>query len=139
MTINHHNPSTLYEAHGFSHAVSASGRRMVFIGGQVATDREHGMLGLGDYEKQAEVSMRNVGHALSAAGVPISDLVQLSIYIVENTPERQEAALSGLGAAAAELRLRRTAMKIIGVQSLGEPDALVELDGVAVTDAPLPG
>lgn len=138
MTVNHHNPATLYKTHGFSHAVSASGSRLVFIGGQVATDPDHTVLGLGDYEKQGEVSMRNVGSALAAAGVPISDLVQLSIYIVDNTPERQEAVLSGLGVAAVDLRLRRTAMKIIGVQSLGEPDALVELDGVAVTDAPLP-
>lgn len=138
MTINHHNPATLYAAHGFSHAVSASGSRLVFIGGQVASDAEHNILAPGDYETQGELAMRNIGHALDAAGTPITDLAQLSVYIVDNTPERQEATLTGLGAAAAELRLRRTAMKVIGVQSLGHPDALVELDGLAVTDASLP-
>lgn len=137
MSISHHNPDTLYEAHGFSHAVSATGTRLVFVGGQVASSQGNEILGLGDYEVQGELAMQNVAFALTAAEAPVKDLAQLSVYIVDNTPDRQKAVLEGLGRAAADMRLRRTAMKIIGVQSLGSPDALVEIDAIAVTDSPL--
>jgi enamine deaminase RidA (YjgF/YER057c/UK114 family) len=110
---------------------------MVFVGGQVASSQGNEILGLGDYEVQGELAMHNVAFALTAAEAPVKDLAQLSVYIVDNTPDRQKAVLEGLGRAAADMRLRRTAMKIIGVQSLGSPDALVEIDAIAVTDSPL--
>lgn len=132
MTITIANPATLYLPQGYAHAVVAEGSRVVFVGGQVASDLDGQVVHTGDYEAQAELTMRNFAAAVAASGATISDVAQLSIYVVDNSPERQEQVYAGFGRASAELGLRRTAMKILGVQALGDPQALVELDGVAI-------
>lgn len=132
MSLERINPDTLYPAHGFAHAVVATGGRTAFIGGQVATDLAGNVLAHGDYRKQGELALRNFAHAVEAAGALVGDVAQLNVYIVDSTPERQEQVLEGVAAAAADIGLRRSAMKILGVQALGDPAALVEFDGVAV-------
>jgi enamine deaminase RidA (YjgF/YER057c/UK114 family) len=127
-------PSTIYPAPASAHVIVASGSRTIYIGGQLASDLAGDVLAEGDYEKQGEIAMRNVALAVEAAGATVADLVQLNVYIVGLTPESQERALAGLGAAAIEVGLRRTTMKVLGVQALGKPGALIELDGIAVID-----
>ena len=134
MSIERVSPATLYPAHGFAHAIVATGSRTVYVGGQVASDLDGGILALGDYEKQGDLALRNVAHALDAAGATMADLVQLNVYVVDGTPEHQKQALAGLASAAADVGLRRVTMKVVGVQALGSPDALVEYDGIAVLD-----
>lgn len=134
MSLERVNPDTLYRAHGFTHAIVATGSRIVFIGGQVATDLAGNLLAEGDYEKQSDIALRNFAHAVDAAGATISDVTQLNVYIVDSTPDRQERVLAGLATAAADIGLRRITMKILGVQALGNPSALVEFDGMAVAD-----
>jgi len=134
VSIERVNPDGLYPAHGFAHAVVATGSRTVFVGGQVASDLAGSILADGDYEKQGEIALRNFALALEAGGATVADLAQLNVYIVDSTPERQQQVLAGLAAAAADLGLRRTTMKILGVQALGDPAALVEYDGIAVLD-----
>lgn len=134
MSLERVNPGTLYPAQGFAHAVVTTGARTVYVGGQVASDLEGGILAPGDYEKQGEIALLNVALALEAAGATAADLVQLNVYVVDGTPEHQKLALAGLATAAAEVGLRRTTMKVLGVQALGSPDALVEYDGIAVLD-----
>jgi len=125
-------PVTLYPAHGFAHAIVASGSRTVFVGGQVASDLAGEVLSLGDYERQSDGALRNFAHAVEACGASVADIVQLNVYIVDSTPARQEQVLAGLASAASDIGLRRPTMKVLGVQALGSPEALVEFDGIAV-------
>lgn len=134
MSIERVNPATLYPADGFAHAIAATGGRTVYVGGQVASDLDGTILAPGDYEKQGDIAMRNVALALAAAGASVDDLVQLNVYVVDGTPDHQKQALAGLASAASELGMRRTTMKVLGVQALGSPEALVEYDGIAVCD-----
>lgn len=134
MSIERVNPATLYPANGFAHAIAATGGRTVYVGGQVASDLDGSILAPGDYEKQGDIAMRNVALALEAAGASVADLVQLNVYVVDGTPDHQKKALAGLASAAGDLGMRRTTMKVLGVQALGSPDALVEYDGIAVCD-----
>jgi enamine deaminase RidA (YjgF/YER057c/UK114 family) len=127
-------PDTLYPAHGFAHAVVATGGRTVYVGGQVATDMAGEVLAAGDYEKQSYIALHNFALALEACGAMIADIVQLNVYIVDSSPARQDKVLAGLASAAAEIGLRRPTMKVLGVQALGSPAALVEFDGIAVCD-----
>lgn len=134
MSVKRISPATLYPAQGFAHAVVATGSRTVYVGGQVASDLDGGILAAGDYEKQGDIALRNVALALEAAGASMADLVQLNVYVVDGTPKHQKQALAGLASAAADVGLRRTTMKVLGVQALGSPDALVEYDAIAVVD-----
>lgn len=134
MTLERVNPETLYPGHGFAHAVVAAGGRTVYVGGQVASDLQGDIVAIGDYEKQGDIALRNVALALEAAGATMGDLVQLNVYVVDGTPEHQKQALAGLASAAGDLGMRRTTMKVLGVQALGSPDALVEYDAIAVVE-----
>lgn len=134
MSLERVDPDTLYPAHGFAHAVVATGGRTVYVGGQVATDMAGEVLAAGDYEKQSHIALHNFALALEACGAMIADIVQLNVYIVDSSPARQDKVLAGLASAAAEIGLRRPTMKVLGVQALGSPAALVEFDGIAVCD-----
>lgn len=134
MSLDRVTPTGLYPAHGFTHAIVATGSRIAFIGGQVASDLDGEIIGPGDYEQQGEVALRNFALAVQAAGATMADVVQLGVYVVDGTPEHQKQVLAGLATAGAEVGLRRTTMKVLGVQALGNPAALVEYDGIAVLD-----
>ena len=70
--MSHHrqllNPPELHPAPGFSHVAIAEGTRVVHLAGQVALDREFGIVGGDDLGAQTRAAMRNVEAALTAAG-----------------------------------------------------------------------
>ena len=78
----------------------------------------------------------NVVAALAGAGAIFADLVKLTVYVVDWSPEKM-AALAGAGATRVATRLGIDPvrpMTLIGVAALGEPDLLVEVAGVAILD-----
>ena len=59
MSLERVDPDTLYPAHGFAHAVVASGSRTIYVGGQVASNLTGEILAADDYEKQSDIALRN--------------------------------------------------------------------------------
>ena len=99
MDVERINPSELARPSGFSHAVSVTASRMVFLAGQVGMDRD-GRVVSGGVVAQFEQALANLLTALAAAGGQPGDLVSLTIYIVDladyrRTPNR--SARSGAG------------------------------------------
>jgi enamine deaminase RidA (YjgF/YER057c/UK114 family) len=115
------NPPELPEPVGFAHAVVARGA--VYLGGQT---------GEGDtIAEQFDSAAGKVLTALRAAGGGPDDLVSLVVYVTDVDAYR--AALSELGEVWRKHFGRRyPAMALVGVAALFEPDAKVELMGVAV-------
>lgn len=134
MVVQRIKPEGLAPAHGFAHAVVATGTRTIHIGGQIANDISGNFPAPGDHRAQGELALRNLITALRAAGGEPSDLANITVYIVDLDPTSQEATFEGYGAAAVELGVRSTAFAVIGVTALGHPDALVELTAIAVID-----
>jgi enamine deaminase RidA (YjgF/YER057c/UK114 family) len=117
------NPPELPEPVGYAHAVVAGGA--VYLGGQIGEGAT--------LVEQFDSAASRVVTALRAAGGKPDDLVSVVIYTTEMDEYR--AALTELG------ELWRThfgrhypAMALLGVDSLLDPDAKVELMGVAVVD-----
>ncbi len=115
------NPPELPEPVGYAHAVVAGGA--VYLGGQIG----EGATLLEQFDSAAS----RVVTALRAAGGEPNDLVWVVIYTTEMDEYRK--ALTELG------ELWRThfgrhypAMALLGVNALLDPDAKVELMGVAV-------
>src|SRR6476661_6999763 len=81
------NPSTLAKPKGYSQVVVATGRRMVFVAGQVAQDTEGNVVAPGDVVGQARQAFFNLRAALEAAGATISDVAKLTWYVVGYGPE----------------------------------------------------
>ena len=129
MDVERINPSELARPSGFSHAVSVPASRMVFLAGQVGMDRD-GQVVSGGMVAQFEQALANLLTALAAAGGQPGDLVSLTIYIVDLADYQAHAKQIG----AAWRRLAGTeypAVAGVGVARLWDPEALVELQGVA--------
>lgn len=124
------NPDTLGPAVGFAHAVAAAPGRLVFLGGQTAHDAEGRIRGETMVE-QFERAAQNVAEALAAAGADPEHLVSLQIFVT--SVEEYRDALEELGTAYRRHFGRHfPAMALFGVAALFDPDAKVELVGVAV-------
>jgi enamine deaminase RidA (YjgF/YER057c/UK114 family) len=79
--IRYINPDGLAPPPGYSNVVEVCGGRLVFIAGQTATDRDGKLVGGGDLETQADQAFRNVGIALTAAGLNPRNLVKLTVFV----------------------------------------------------------
>jgi enamine deaminase RidA (YjgF/YER057c/UK114 family) len=116
------NPPELGKPSGFSHAIVSSGR-IVHLAGQ---------LGAGaTIAEQFDGAAGNLLVALRAAGGEVEDLVSLQVFVTdvqayrESRPEIGQTWRKHFGR-------HYPAMGLFGISELFEPDALVELMGVAV-------
>jgi len=129
MNVERINPAELARPSGFSHAVAATGGRIVFLAGQTGMDRD-GTVVAGGVVAQFEQALANLLTALAAAGGQPGDLVSATIYIVDLADYQAHAREIG----AVWRRLAGSdypAMAGIGVSRLWDPDALVEIQGIA--------
>jgi enamine deaminase RidA (YjgF/YER057c/UK114 family) len=130
MALERVNPPSLGRPSGFSHAVVATGGRLVFLAGQTA----HGAGGaiVGDtLAAQFEQALGNLLEALRAAGGSPGHLASLTIYVVGLDEYRAQGR--AIGRAWRRLADREyPAMAAIGVARLWDPAALVEIQGYAV-------
>ncbi len=133
MRIERINPREFGRPSGFSHAVAASGGRLVFLAGQTAHGPDGRIVG-GGVVPQFERALGNLLTSLGAAGGGPGDLVSLTVYLLDVDDYRAHAGQIG------EVWRRLAgpdypAMAAIGVQRLWDPDALVEVQGIAVVAA----
>ena len=129
MNLERINPAELGAPSGFSHAVSVTSSRLVFLAGQLGTGRD-GTIVPGGVVPQFEQALTNLLTALAAAGGGPGDLVSLTIYIVDV----EDYQAHGREIGAVWRRLAGTdypAMAGVGVTRLWVPGALVEIQGVA--------
>jgi len=135
MTLERVNPEGLAKPVGFSHAVVGEGR-IIFLAGQTASDADGRIVGEGVVD-QFEVALANLLAALRAAGGTPHQLASLTIYIVDMDDYKAHAREIGT----VWRRLVGTdypAMAGIGVARLWDSEALVEVQGFAVIEAPAP-
>jgi enamine deaminase RidA (YjgF/YER057c/UK114 family) len=130
MTLSRHNPAALSPPTGFSHAVTATGSRLVFLAGQTALDTDGKVVGE-TLPEQFETALSNLLTALAAAGGTPHDLARVTVYATDVADYRTHAAELG--------RIWRRsagrdypAMAVVGVVRLWDEQCLVEVDGVAV-------
>ncbi|WP_030293970.1 RidA family protein [Streptomyces katrae] len=130
MSVERINPAELSPPTGFSHAVAATGSRLVFLAGQTALDASGKVVG-DTLPEQFERALANLLAALAASGGTPADLARVTVYTVDVDAYRTHAA--ELGGVWRRLAGRDyPAMAVIGVVRLWDEPALVELDGIAV-------
>ena len=115
------NPPELPEPVGYAHAVVARGA--VYLGGQIGEGAT--------VVEQFDSASAKIVTALRAAGGEPDHLVSLVVYTTEI--EEYRASTSELGEVwRRHFGRRYPAMALVGVAALMEPEAKVELMGVAV-------
>ena len=126
------NPEDLGPARGFSHATVAGG--VVWIGGQIGSDATGEVPEPGDIVAQYARAVRNVSIALRAVGSAPADVVKLTYYVTDLKAYKDN--LRAIGSAYREVFGRHyPASTLVEVRSLFDPDALIEIDAVAVCPA----
>jgi enamine deaminase RidA (YjgF/YER057c/UK114 family) len=130
VTLVRVNPAGLAPPTGFSHAVTATGSRLVFLAGQTALDAAGRVVGDG-IVAQFEQALGNLLTALAGADGRPEHLARVTIYVTD--PEDYRAHAGELGGVWRRLAGRDyPAMALIGIVRLWDVEALVELDGFAV-------
>lgn len=124
------NVPELPEPVGFAHAVVAAPGRTVYLGGQVAHDAEGRIRG-DTIAEQFDQAAANLVAALRAAGGEPDHMVSLQVFVTD--VEEYRGALEELGGVwRTHFGRRYPAMALLAVSALFEPEARVELMGVAV-------
>lgn len=130
MTAERVNPPELSPPAGFSHAVVATGTRLVFLAGQTALDPDGKVVG-DTLPEQFTRALTNLLTALRAAGGTPADLARVTVYATDIAAYRTHAR--EIGAIWRESAGRDyPAMAVVEVVRLWDEQALVELDGFAV-------
>lgn len=130
--IEHPVAKGLAQNPAYSHTVSASGARTVYVSGQVAIDDKGAIVGAGDLGAQTTQVMRNLGLALAAAGAGYEHVVKITTYVVGYKPEMR--AIIGKARSPFFAKGPPPASTLVGVQALAAPDWLIEIEAIAVID-----
>lgn len=126
------NPAGLCEPIGFAHAylVESADLATLYLAGQCGFDKEGHIVGPRDFVAQAEQALANIGMILEEAGMAYADVVQLNFFVkstLDYTVARRE-----LGAIWKRTFAKHfPAMAVFGVTGLYDPQALIEIQGVA--------
>lgn len=121
------------EPEAFVHVGVATGSRTVYVSGQVSQDAEGATVAKGDLAGQAEQALLNVASALDSVGASYDDVAKVTLYLVDWEPSKLEALGAGVAAAAAKLGIDPIKpATLVGVQSLFDPDYLIEIEAIAV-------
>ena len=130
MTLECINPENLPTPSTYTQVVVATGSRLVFVAGQEPEDEHGNLVGAGDLAAQARQVFGNVGRALAAADARPEQVTKISIFVVghrrEYLPVIEEARVSLFGD-------HKPADTLVGVQTLSNPDYLIEVEAIAVT------
>jgi enamine deaminase RidA (YjgF/YER057c/UK114 family) len=126
VTVRAFNPRSVAGPFGtYSHGMEVRPPvRMLFGAGQTGVD-DDGRIGVG-IEEQAQLTWRNIREVLAGAGMEISDIVQLTMYLLhrEDLPTARAVREEVLGD-------HRPASTLVYVAGLANPDWLIEVDFVA--------
>src|SRR5262245_39685875 len=125
------NPPGLSPTNGWTHVVTSTGGRTIYVSGQVSVDERGQLVGKGDLRAQTEQTFANLEVALKAAGASFRDVVKMNLYVVGLKPD--------LVPLLREVRARYVnrdsppASTLVGVSALVGADWLIEIEVVAVT------
>jgi enamine deaminase RidA (YjgF/YER057c/UK114 family) len=129
VSVERINPAELARPSGFSHAVSVTERKLIFLAGQTGLDAD-GQVVAGGVVAQFERALGNLLTALAAAGGQGGDLVNVTIYVVNIDEYRAHG--KEIGAVWRRLAgAEYPAMAAVEVSRLWDLAAVVEIQAVA--------
>ncbi|HEY2993923.1 MAG TPA: RidA family protein [Methylomirabilota bacterium] len=125
-------PRTLPKPQGFSYGFEVKHGRLVFIAGQVARDANNQVVGKGDLAAQFRQVCANIQAVMNAAGGEMTDIVKLTIYVLDVNDYKQH--LREVGTVYREYFGKHfPAMTLVGARDLFDAadGCLIEIEGVA--------
>src|SRR5262249_48528469 len=93
MAVERIQPAGLSKPTAYSHVVSVTSGRIVFIAGQIPVDAAGNVVGVGDFRAQVVQVHENLKAALAAVGATFDNLVKIVQYIPNYDPAVHRPAL----------------------------------------------
>lgn len=128
----HLRPEGLPNPPTYSQVVVASGKRTIYVAGQIAVDANGALVGANDLGAQTTQVFHNIGLALAAAGATHADIVKITTFVVNYKPEHR--AIIAEARAAFFTKGQPPASTLLGVTALAAPEWLIEVEAIAVVD-----
>ena len=114
-----------YAAYRISQAIRVGD--FVFVSGQAAIDESGALVGVGDFDAQAEQVFRNLERVLVAAGSGLDRIVKVTIFLTDMSNFPKIVDLRGRW-----FREPYPADTIVEVRSLALPELELEIEAIAV-------
>jgi len=130
------NPAGSPTPKNYTHAVSAEGGRTIYLAGQIAFDKDRNIVGRGDVVAQARQALENLKRNVEAAGGAMTDMVKINTYVVNYHQSQLEGIIGVIGEFFPEGN--QPTNTLLGIEGLAVDGLLIEIEGIAVTDKPLP-
>jgi reactive intermediate/imine deaminase len=102
---------------------------LLFISGQTAINAQGKLEGIGDFDKQAGIAFENLEKVLKAGGSSFKNVIKVTIMLRDMGNFDKVVALR-----AKYFKAPYPADTILEISSLFSPDALIEIEAVAVAD-----
>lgn len=124
------NPPSLCPTFGWTHVVTSTGGKTVYISGQVSVNERGEVVGKGDLRAQVRQTFENIKTALAAVGASFREVIKTNLYVVGLVPEQVPIIREIRGQYVA--KDRPPASTLVGVSALVGADWLIEMEAVAV-------
>jgi len=114
----------------YSHVVAVKGPgKIIYIAGQLARDAEGNIVGSGDMRAQLEQTFKNLSACLEAAGATWADVVKTNTFVTDYQAFSQ----------CSDVRMRYFGIAsptstTIQISGLAQPEAMIEIEMIAVLD-----
>ena len=131
-SLKHVQPEGLWPSaqYHFSHVVTSTGTKTIYLSGQTARDKNGKLVGGSDLEKQMVQALNNVKTGLAAAGASMNDVARIEVYLVDYSSDKLAAYSAAMKQFFDPDHL--PANTLLGVESLSFPELLVEVTAIAV-------
>lgn len=106
---------------------------LLFVSGQAAINRSGQLVGVGDFDAQAEQAFMNLAQVLEAGGSSLRDVAKVTIFLTDMSNFAKIVDLRGKW-----FSEPYPADSIIQVAALALPELEIEIEAVAVVSDPRP-
>lgn len=103
---------------------------LLFISGQTAIDTSGRIVGVGNFDVQAQQAFDNLERVLRAGGSSLRNVIKVTIFLTDMTHFDEIVELRGQ-----RFTAPYPADTIVEVRSLYSPDAMIEIEAIAVADS----
>ena len=137
MTLTHMNPDTIFKPRldAYTMVITATGTKQIHLAGVTGKDKDRQYVGDGGMLSQIEVAMDNIQKMLTAAGATVEDVVHMNIYITDMAEYRRVVKLTERDVLHDCFPPgKRPAGVAVGVTSLVDPSAMIEIEATAIVD-----
>ncbi len=128
------NPPSLAKPVGYANGILTDGGRLLFLAGQTGMDATGKIGNPFDLIAQFQQAVENLQAVVQAAGGTLADIVKLTIFVTDKRAYHAQRERIG-EVYRAYFGYYYPAMTLIEVKSLYDPNALIEIEGIAVIQA----